>query len=108
VFETRSTIGSPEIRTEICSSCHPFFTGKQKLMDSAGRVEKFNKKFGRTTGADGKAVATATTAVKAKAETKVEAKTETKVETKPKAETKAKAATTTEKSGTEKTTAKKK
>ena len=47
-FETRSTAGS-EIKTEICSHCHPFFTGKQKLMDSAGRVEKFNKKFGRTT-----------------------------------------------------------
>ena len=46
-FETRSTIA--EIKTEICSNCHPFFTGKQKLMDSAGRVEKFNKKFGRTT-----------------------------------------------------------
>ncbi len=49
-FETRSTVG-PEIRTEICSNCHPFFTGKQKLMDSAGRVEKFNKKFGRGAGA---------------------------------------------------------
>lgn len=48
-FETRSTMGH-EIKLEICSSCHPFFTGKQKLMDSAGRVEKFNKKFGRTTG----------------------------------------------------------
>ena len=101
-FETRSTIGSPEIRTEICSSCHPFFTGKQKLMDSAGRVEKFNKKFGRTTGADGKALKTETTAVKA------EMKPETKVETKPKAETKAKAAPSTEKSGKDTTTAKKK
>ena len=46
-FETRSTMGTPEIKLEICSHCHPFFTGKQKLMDSAGRVEKFNKKFGR-------------------------------------------------------------
>ena len=43
-FKTRST--KKEIRVEICSSCHPFFTGKQKLIDSAGRVEKFKKKFG--------------------------------------------------------------
>ena len=37
-----------EVRVEICSACHPFFTGKQKLIDSAGRVEKFLKKYGRT------------------------------------------------------------
>lgn len=43
-FTTRST--KKEIRVEICSSCHPFFTGKQKLIDSAGRVEKFKKKYG--------------------------------------------------------------
>ncbi len=43
-FATRST--KKEIRVEICSSCHPFFTGKQKLIDSAGRVEKFKKKYG--------------------------------------------------------------
>jgi large subunit ribosomal protein L31 len=34
-----------EIKTEICSACHPFFTGKQKLIDTAGRIEKFNKKY---------------------------------------------------------------
>jgi len=51
-FETKSTTGTKELRVEICSSCHPFFTGKQKLLDSAGRVEKFNKKFGRTTATD--------------------------------------------------------
>jgi large subunit ribosomal protein L31 len=45
-FLTRST--KKEIRVEICSQCHPFFTGKQKLMDSAGRVEKFRKKYGDT------------------------------------------------------------
>jgi len=45
-FETRSTAGN--LHVEICSSCHPFFTGKQKLLDSAGRVEKFQKKYGRT------------------------------------------------------------
>jgi large subunit ribosomal protein L31 len=44
-WETRST--KPEIRLEICSNCHPFFTGKQKLVDTAGRVERFNRKYGR-------------------------------------------------------------
>ncbi len=44
-FETRST--KPEIRMEICSACHPFFTGKQKLIDSAGRIERFERKYGR-------------------------------------------------------------
>jgi large subunit ribosomal protein L31 len=43
-FKTRST--KKEIRVEICSQCHPFFTGKQKFVDSAGRVEKFKKKYG--------------------------------------------------------------
>ena len=36
-----------EINVEICSSCHPFFTGKQKLVDTAGRIEKFQRKYGR-------------------------------------------------------------
>ena len=36
-----------EIKTEICSACHPFFTGKQKLIDTAGRTEKFNKKYAK-------------------------------------------------------------
>ncbi|MFH1223600.1 MAG: 50S ribosomal protein L31 [Pseudomonadota bacterium] len=48
-FETKSTIGHKEIKVEICSSCHPFFTGKQKLIDSAGRIEKFNRKYSRST-----------------------------------------------------------
>jgi large subunit ribosomal protein L31 len=43
-FKTRSTIG--DIKVEICNECHPFFTGKQKLVDTAGRVEKFLKKYG--------------------------------------------------------------
>ncbi len=47
VFETRSTV--PEIHVEICSSCHPFFTGKQKLVDTAGRVERFRRKYGIST-----------------------------------------------------------
>ncbi|HHW22773.1 MAG TPA: 50S ribosomal protein L31 [Clostridiaceae bacterium] len=43
-FETGST--KPELRVEICSQCHPFFTGKQKLVDTGGRVDKFKKKYG--------------------------------------------------------------
>ena len=43
-FTTRSTQG--EIHTDICSVCHPFFTGKQRLVDTAGRVERFNQKYG--------------------------------------------------------------
>ena len=43
-FETGSTIDN--IKVEICSACHPFYTGKQKLIDSAGRVERFQKKYG--------------------------------------------------------------
>ncbi|MBX5436133.1 MAG: 50S ribosomal protein L31 [Alicyclobacillaceae bacterium] len=43
-FETGST--KPRVRVEICSKCHPFFTGKQKFVDSSGRVDKFNKKYG--------------------------------------------------------------
>ena len=43
--QTRSTIKGAMIRIEICSNCHPFFTGKQKLIDTAGRVERFQKKY---------------------------------------------------------------
>ena len=43
-FKTSST-HKGDIRVEICSSCHPFFTGKQKLMDTAGRIERFEKKY---------------------------------------------------------------
>ena len=43
-FETRST--QDKIHIEVCSSCHPFYTGKQKLLDTAGRVEKFKRKYG--------------------------------------------------------------
>ncbi len=45
VIETASTVG--DIQVEICSACHPFYTGKQKLVDTGGRVEKFNRRFGR-------------------------------------------------------------
>lgn len=47
-FKTRSV--KPAIKVEICSACHPFYTGKQKLLDTAGRVEKFNTKFASTGG----------------------------------------------------------
>ncbi len=44
-FKTRST--RKDLRVEICAACHPFFTGKQKLVDSAGRVERFEKRYGK-------------------------------------------------------------
>ncbi len=43
-FTTRSTVGKP-LHVEVCSSCHPFYTGKQKVMDTAGRVEKFRQRY---------------------------------------------------------------
>lgn len=45
-FTTRSTLGEA-LKLEVCSACHPFYTGKQKIVDSAGRVEKFRKKYGK-------------------------------------------------------------
>jgi large subunit ribosomal protein L31 len=48
VIHTRST--KQNLRVEICSKCHPFFTGKQKFVDSAGRVEKFLKKYKKSSG----------------------------------------------------------
>jgi len=44
VIETRSTV--EDIHVEICSACHPFYTGKQKLVDTAGRIDRFNKRYG--------------------------------------------------------------
>jgi large subunit ribosomal protein L31 len=44
-FKTRSTAGH-ELNIEVCSACHPFFTGKQKIVDTAGRVDKFRQKYG--------------------------------------------------------------
>ncbi len=49
VIETRSTL--KEIRVEICSNCHPFFTGKQKLIDSAGRVDRFRRRYAESAAA---------------------------------------------------------
>lgn len=45
-FTTRSTKKSDVIKVDICSKCHPYFTGKQKLVDTGGRVDKFNKRYG--------------------------------------------------------------
>ena len=44
-FKTRSTAGR-DLHLEVCSSCHPFYTGKQKILDTAGRVDKFRRKYG--------------------------------------------------------------
>jgi len=44
-FQTRSTLGE-NLSVEVCSQCHPFYTGKQKMLDTAGRVDRFNKKYG--------------------------------------------------------------
>jgi large subunit ribosomal protein L31 len=46
IFTTRSTKGG-ELRLELCNECHPFFTGKQKLVDTGGRVERFNRRYGQ-------------------------------------------------------------
>ena len=73
-IHTRST--KPSIRVEICSKCHPFFTGKQKLVDSAGRVEKFMKKYGMAEEAGAKSE-------QSKTEEKVASKSETSVEETP-------------------------
>jgi large subunit ribosomal protein L31 len=45
-FETRSTLGH-DLNIEVCSNCHPFYTGKQKIVDTGGRVDKFRKKYAR-------------------------------------------------------------
>ena len=49
-FKTRST--KKDIKVEICSKCHPFFTGRQKLLDTGGRVDRFNKRFNRSAKAE--------------------------------------------------------
>jgi large subunit ribosomal protein L31 len=74
-FETRSTIGQ-DLQVEVCSNCHPFYTGKQKIVDTGGRVDKFRKKY----------------AVAPKADPKVEAKPETKIQPEVKAKPAAKSA----------------
>jgi large subunit ribosomal protein L31 len=44
VFKTRSTMGK-DLQVDVCSNCHPFYTGKQKMVDTAGRIDKFRKKY---------------------------------------------------------------
>jgi large subunit ribosomal protein L31 len=56
-WKTRST--KPDLHLEICSNCHPFFTGRQKLIDTEGRVERFTKKFGAQTSEQRKKAAKA-------------------------------------------------
>ncbi|MEC9364301.1 MAG: 50S ribosomal protein L31 [Sinimarinibacterium flocculans] len=46
-FTTRSTSGAPTMQIEVCAACHPFYTGKQKVMDVGGRVDKFKKRYGK-------------------------------------------------------------
>ncbi len=46
-FNTRSTLSDSELGIEVCSKCHPFYTGKQKIIDAGGRVDKFRKRFGK-------------------------------------------------------------
>ena len=46
-FNTRSTNGEEQLNLDVCSQCHPFYTGKQKMMDTAGCVDKFRRKYGR-------------------------------------------------------------
>jgi large subunit ribosomal protein L31 len=62
-FKTRST--KPELHLEICSACHPFFTGRQKLIDTEGRVERFTKKYGAQTSEQRKTAAKASKAARA-------------------------------------------
>ena len=45
-FKTRSTYGAEDLHLEVCSQCHPFYTGQQKILDTAGRVDKFRRKYG--------------------------------------------------------------
>ena len=46
IFETRSTFAEADMHIDVCSECHPYYTGKQKMLDSAGRVDKFRRKYG--------------------------------------------------------------
>ena len=45
-FKTKSVIGKPKLSVEVCAECHPFYTGTQKIMDTAGRIDKFRQKYG--------------------------------------------------------------
>ncbi len=45
-FQTRSTLSDEQLHIDVCSACHPFYTGQQKIVDTAGRVDKFRRKYG--------------------------------------------------------------
>jgi large subunit ribosomal protein L31 len=89
IIETRSTMGGT-LTIEICSNCHPFFTGKQKLIDTAGRVERFRRKYGLDDAGRAKTEAKAEAKAEAKVEGKVEAKAEAAAQATPKAKAKPK------------------
>ena len=74
-FKTRST--KPELHLEICSACHPFFTGRQKMIDTEGRVDRFQKKYGTQTSEQRKTAAKAAKAAKAPAKKAVKKTTAT-------------------------------
>ncbi len=65
-FTTRSTV--PSLRVELCSECHPFFTGKQKLVDTGGRVDRFNRRLAKAAPAKAKGKAKGAKAAEAEAE----------------------------------------
>ncbi|MDR2984388.1 MAG: 50S ribosomal protein L31 [Nocardiopsaceae bacterium] len=53
-FKTRSTAKTGEIHADVCSNCHPFYTGKQKILDTGGRVARFERRFGKRAAKQGK------------------------------------------------------
>ena len=68
-FQTRSTVASGKISSDVCSQCHPFYTGKQKILDTGGRIARFQARYGKkddkdTVKADAEAVKTDADAVK--------------------------------------------
>ena len=63
-FKTSSTLGH-DLQIEVCSNCHPFYTGKQKMVDTAGRVDKFRKKYAAASGASAASAAAAASAASA-------------------------------------------
>jgi large subunit ribosomal protein L31 len=88
-WETRSTAPGAELHLDICSSCHPFFTGKQKLMDTQGRIDRFNKKYAAQAATKKAAPEKAPEAAEAKAEKKEPKEPKEKKAKAPKAEKKA-------------------
>jgi large subunit ribosomal protein L31 len=63
-FSTRST--KPELQVDVCAACHPFYTGKQRMMDTQGRVDRFRRRYAGATGAAGVAGAASAAAAEAK------------------------------------------